>query len=1255
MTHLGSQHRRGSSWLRMGSLLGFAVVLCAHAMDSVAEGIYASADVAGVDILKLTRQAHFAYRSDGEGFATSQVGYYVRVERNGDWLFQTRRPLNAAALRLATSAVGDEVERANPSDVRVAADGSLTIARGRVVESLRNSREGVEQSWAFATRPDVAHDLVVRVAVSGQRYAGATDKGLHFVDPDTGLGLRYGVAAWVDAAGRRTELMPRFVDGEIVLSVPAEVVASATFPALLDPVISVEQGTDNPITSPVVGGTESPAIAFIGNGNYLVVWSDCRASCGVWGARVNASTSALLDPDGFPISDPADGNVNFVNLAGPGTQGVACDSAQCLVTWDASHSSPPSEQLRGRFIDKATGSATGGEFTISNPGDNWEGGSVAFNGTNYLVGYSLLGPGVNPVVGNIVTPAGVVGAQFVISPSCATASPNPCASQHRNPVLASDGASFYAVWSEQDVSTSANAYFAYVFGAGVSGAGTAGATTAVTPLSQAWDHGLFLQPAVAWDGAYYDVAWTDYRAGATNPDIWARRVSQAFAPEATELQVSSDASAQTQPSLARSGSNLLAAFADARSGGAIYGQLLTSSASLALSGSNFSIATGATDSGPAAASDGSNYAVAFSGYQAQAYTAGVTAGGAMQFAAERVSNSANAQFSPVAAFDGANFLVLWADSRNAPDWNGIYGARVAPDGTVIDPNGIAVSTTDAESAPQVAFATASSSYLAVFNAGQGIGARRVNQDGSTPSPQQAIPAGFASVGNPFNASVVSDGTNFLVVLTQPASDTPPTMLGALLDSNANVLLSPITIATFNSPTSTAAAYSGSTQRYFVAWADSGVIHGQRLANCGAGCPPTQLDGAAGLVISNPSDSSNAPAVTYDGTNFIVVWSDRAMGASTRTIHGTRVSTAGIVLDVGGVPLTSAGPNDQVSPSVVFDGANLVVSWMDQTGNLSLTRVSRDLSTVIDSLAVGVGASTGPALATTGGGETLIAHSQFDATANIQSERVKLRFFTEPTDTLPPTTLASLAPPPNGAGWNNSPATVTLTASDNAGGSGVNAIHYSLTGAQAGAGIVAGSTAAVPISTQGVTTLSYFSVDNAGNQELNHNLTIRLDTTPPVPAVPASVSVTATKVVGAVASYSATVTDNLDPAPTINCKPPSGSLFPIGTTTVTCTGTDVAGNAANASFPVIVNPPATLTALIDFVNNLGLAFGLSTSLIAKLDEALINVIVGRTAAACSALNAFINAVNAQSGKGITPAQASALIAGANRIRTALGCS
>ena len=78
----------------------------------------------------------------------------------------------------------------------------------------------------------------------------------------------------------------------------------------------------------------------------------------------------------------------------------------------------------------------------------------------------------------------------------------------------------------------------------------------------------------------------------------------------------------------------------------------------------------------------------------------------------------------------------------------------------------------------------------------------------------------------------------------------------------------------------------------------------------------------------------------------------------------------------------------------------------------------------------------------------------------------------------------------------------------------------------------------------------------------------VDETPPVIACPSNIFTPAgVGQCAAVVVYSTTATDNC--SATVNCSPPSGSSFNIGTTTVVCVGTDAAGNTANCSFSVTV--------------------------------------------------------------------------------------
>lgn len=82
----------------------------------------------------------------------------------------------------------------------------------------------------------------------------------------------------------------------------------------------------------------------------------------------------------------------------------------------------------------------------------------------------------------------------------------------------------------------------------------------------------------------------------------------------------------------------------------------------------------------------------------------------------------------------------------------------------------------------------------------------------------------------------------------------------------------------------------------------------------------------------------------------------------------------------------------------------------------------------------------------------------------------------------------------------------------------------------------------------------------------------VDTTPPTFAsLPADLDVTTDDPAGAIVDFVDPIaTDDLDPAPTVSCDPPAGSVFLLGTTTVTCTATDASGNQATETFTVTVH-------------------------------------------------------------------------------------
>jgi len=76
-----------------------------------------------------------------------------------------------------------------------------------------------------------------------------------------------------------------------------------------------------------------------------------------------------------------------------------------------------------------------------------------------------------------------------------------------------------------------------------------------------------------------------------------------------------------------------------------------------------------------------------------------------------------------------------------------------------------------------------------------------------------------------------------------------------------------------------------------------------------------------------------------------------------------------------------------------------------------------------------------------------------------------------------------------------------------------------------------------------------------------------DTTPPIIVCPTVVSVPCSTDLLAPVAFNVSATDDMDPNPIVVCDPPSGSGFTIGSTMVTCTATDAAGNQSHCSFNV----------------------------------------------------------------------------------------
>jgi probable HAF family extracellular repeat protein len=196
----------------------------------------------------------------------------------------------------------------------------------------------------------------------------------------------------------------------------------------------------------------------------------------------------------------------------------------------------------------------------------------------------------------------------------------------------------------------------------------------------------------------------------------------------------------------------------------------------------------------------------------------------------------------------------------------------------------------------------------------------------------------------------------------------------------------------------------------------------------------------------------------------------------------------------------------LSTALAVNDHGQVVGWSDIAGDaerhaFSWTREGGlvDLGTL--------GGSFSLAVAVNDGGEAVGA----SAIPNGEHHAVVWRLSTTPEDTTPPMTTIALRPAsPNGEnGWYTSNVHATVSASDQAGGSGVAETRCVLDPASPPASFddfpagCAYTGAGAEITTDGVHTLYAASKDAAGNKETPVSATVRIDQTPPACTAEAS--------------------------------------------------------------------------------------------------------------------------------------------------------
>src|SRR5262245_30806183 len=277
--------------------------------------------------------------------------------------------------------------------------------------------------------------------------------------------------------------------------------------------------------------------------------------------------------------------------------------------------------------------------------------------------------------------------------------------------------------------------------------------------------------------------------------------------------------------------------------------------------------------------------------------------------------------------------------------------------------------------------------------------------------------------------------------------------------------------------------------------------------------------------------TDAPAINIDSSNFASVvhrnpaFADGKHVVEPVVLWNTVAGSAQIITNgVKTIPfyIDATHPDGLLTPPGPANYSNSN-SWYNLINARSAIGVSQDNRTLflftVDRAGGSLGMSVGEvadilindygvynALNLDGGGSTTLAMehpiTHVRAIVNVSSDNPNGRAVASslavfaPFDTVAPSTLADVTPEPPATRWNNSTATLHLTAVDNPGGA-VRELHYAFTGAHSEpAGVVAGGALTRSIAEEGTTTATFFAKDFVGNEEVPQTLTVKIDKTRP---------------------------------------------------------------------------------------------------------------------------------------------------------------
>ncbi|UCG31072.1 MAG: T9SS type A sorting domain-containing protein [candidate division WOR-3 bacterium] len=657
-----------------------------------------------------------------------------------------------------------------------------------------------------------------------------------------------------------------------------------------------------------------PSIAGDGE-NYLAVWHDsrCFPQHDIYCARIN-SNGHILDSAGIRVATITHDNAGYYCI---GTPAVSYNGSLYFVVYQDCRNLGETDIYGVRVTPGGTVLDPDG-IAISTAQGHQQYPCIASNGTDFFVVWEDNRYGNTDIYGARVSQNGVVedpdGIQI-------------CNEAHGQilPSVACNGTDYMAVW--QDARDSMSTQYD-IYGARIAANGVLLDTNGIAVFA---DTALQIEPSITYDGANYFIVWEDRRVQVLC--IKGARVDTSgnvLDPDGISIS-GMPSMMEWQPSVIFNGTDYLVVWADDRNGTYpdIYGARVDQNGNV-LDTVNIPISlTGGMKELPAVASNGNGFVVIWEDDRdypsGDVYGARVSAAGTvLDPQGFDVTTAVAFQDEPGIAYCGENFLAAWVEYRSGIYLSDIYGARVDATGNILDSPSFMICTDQfGQYSPAIAFDGTNYCVAWTHNIGGAwrIKGARISSLGIVLDPAYID---ISSGGNALSPNISSSGDGFLTVwIDYRNSLTSPDIYGSRIGS-AGYVLDPtgIAISTLGGLEYKPSVCFGD-MCYLIAWED--MRNGPYDIFCARMDTNGLLIDPSGIAVAIADQLQRNTAIAFDGTNFLVVWQDNRNGSY--DIYGARVGENGVVLDPAGI-CVSAAIDDQINPSVVFDGNDFIVVWED---------------------------------------------------------------------------------------------------------------------------------------------------------------------------------------------------------------------------------------------------------------------------------------------------------------------------------------